>query len=349
MAAILYLPPVGADVNESLPAYRTAKLRYAGYVHFPNGGTMKKRIAILIVLVFCLSGCAFSAQTPEVTQAVTIHQTEATEPVLEVTEPTNAVMFPTGTTVQSEPENVDFVKVKAYIPDIVVELRYSTQDNFTQKPIYDFNEAWLRYGTVKKLICVQEELRQSGLCLKIWDGFRPPSAQFKLWEICPDPTYVSDPNKGFSSHSRGNTVDVTLVDADGAELVMPTGFDDFSQLADRDYGDCSEKAAENALFLEKLMTKHGFKPYSGEWWHFSDTNAYPVENTFMPIAEAAYYAECDMYISLRAKPSTQAEVLTRIPAGAQLCVVGEYGEFALVQYEKLTGYVLLSYIRPANL
>ena len=139
------------------------------------------------------------------------------------------------------------------------------------------------FKTVKKLILVQEELKQSGLYLKIWDGFRPPSAQFKLWDVCPDPTYVSNPNNGFSSHSRGNTVDITLVDADGTELVMPTGFDDFSKLADRDYSDCNEEAANNAMLLEQIMKKYGFRPYSGEWWHFSDSQSYPVDEDFEPV------------------------------------------------------------------
>ena len=66
-------------------------------------------------------------------------------------------------------------------------------------------------------------------------------AQFKLWELCPNSKYVANPNKGFSSHSRGNTVDITLIKADGGEVQMPTGFDDFSLKADRDYTDCPEE------------------------------------------------------------------------------------------------------------
>ena len=69
------------------------------------------------------------------------------------------------------------------------------------------------------LMRVQEELRQQGLGLKVWDGFRPAPAQFRLWEICPDPVYVSNPDNGFSKHSRGNTVDVTLVYADGTFII----------------------------------------------------------------------------------------------------------------------------------
>lgn len=179
-------------------------------------------------------------------------------------------------------DDAQFVRVIEYIPDLVVELKYATTDNFTGQVIYRSGEAWLRCGTVKKLILVQQELAQHGLGLKLWDGFRPPSAQFKLWEICPDPTYVSDPNNGFSNHSRGNTVDITVVDSTGKELMMPTGFDDFTALADRDYSDCSDEAATNARMLENLMTKHGFKPYFGEWWHFTDTDQYDVEHNFVP-------------------------------------------------------------------
>ena len=129
---------------------------------------------------------------------------------------------------------------------------------------------------------VQQKLRQQGLGLKIWDGFRPPSAQFKLWDICPDSTYVANPNTGFSSHSRGNTVDITLVDSSGKELEMPTGFDDFSKLADRDYSDCTAEAAANAQLLQDVMTDAGFSAYWGEWWHYSDAVKYDVEMEFIP-------------------------------------------------------------------
>lgn len=181
------------------------------------------------------------------------------------------------------PLDTDFVRISDYLPDIFIDLRYATEDNFTGQAIYDFRDAYLRYGTVKKLIAVQNELRSQGLILKIWDAFRPTDAQFRLWEICPDPNYVADPTKGFSDHSRGNTLDITLCYADGTELKMPTGFDDFSALADRDYSDCTPEAAANAKLLESIMTKHGFTGYSGEWWHYSDTDSYDVDETFTPV------------------------------------------------------------------
>lgn len=185
-----------------------------------------------------------------------------------------------------EPSDEDFVRVADYVPGLVVELRYASEDNFTGQTVYDFSDAYLRYGTVRKLAAVQAALAEEELGLKIWDAFRPPAAQFQLWEICPDSRYVADPNRGFSSHSRGNTVDLTLVDREGRELEMPTGFDDFSPKADRDYGDVPPEAAENARRLEEAMTAGGFRPYSGEWWHYADETRYPVEETFAPPPES---------------------------------------------------------------
>lgn len=238
-----------------------------------------KRVLMLFILACLMSGCGkqkvaettFPMETGEV-ETVAVTETEETLPMAETTVP--AIM--------AIPADKDFVKVTDYIPGVYQELMYATQENFTGQVIYDFQDAYLRYGTVKKLAGVCRDLAEMGLYIKIWDGFRPVSAQFALWEVCPDPTYVADPNVGFSSHSRGNTLDVTLVDENGVELEMPTGFDDFSAKADRDYSDCTAAAANNADILEILMEKHGFTGYAGEWWHYSDTMSYPVEREFEP-------------------------------------------------------------------
>ena len=311
-----------------------------------------------LILAICLCGCTFNKSSQEQTSPYTPTTTVHTEPTAsaadtslpttETTLPSTEPITPQPVPVQPEPDDEDFVNVKTYIPDIIVELPYSTDNNFTKQKIYDFSDAWLRYGTVKKLMKVQEELKQSDLYLKVWDGFRPPSVQFKLWDICPDPTYVSNPNKGFSSHSRGNTVDITLLRNDGTEITMPTGFDDFSKLADRDYSDCSAEASANAILLEDLMKKHGFNPYSGEWWHFSDNQPYPVEESFEPLNGIVCYADCNEFISLRAKPSTSSEVITKILVGEEFLVVARHGDFVLIEYCGLTGYVLEKYISPVS-
>lgn len=175
-----------------------------------------------------------------------------------------------------EPADGDLVVVRDQIPTLFVELRYATTDNFTGQRIYDFTDARLRYGTVKKLARVQAALLEQGYSLKIWDAFRPVSAQFRLWAVCPNSAYVANPNTGYSSHSRGNTVDLTMVKADGTEIPMPSGFDEFSALADRNYSDVSAEARQNVAILEAAMQAEGFVGYSAEWWHYSDSTAYEV-------------------------------------------------------------------------
>ncbi|NLT57544.1 MAG: D-Ala-D-Ala dipeptidase [Clostridiales bacterium] len=185
----------------------------------------------------------------------------------------------------AEPDDGDFVSIKRHIPDILVDLKYATQDNISGQVIYDFDWAPLRYGTVKKLMAAQAALREQGYGLLVWDAFRPPAAQFVLWEAFPDPRYVADPHRKFSNHSRGNCVDVTLVKAQGEPVEMPTEFDDFSPRAGRTYEELAPEVAAHARLLEEAMLQAGFVPYEAEWWHYTDAVDYPPEQQFSP-AEA---------------------------------------------------------------
>ena len=178
-------------------------------------------------------------------------------------------------TTEKEPEDDEYVLVNKYIPDIYVELMYATDNNFTGVRIYDFTDAYLRYGTVKKLANVQKELKEQGYSLKIWDAYRPFEAQQKLWEVYPDPNYVANPANGMKKHNLGGTVDITMVAADGSVISMPTEFDDFSLKADRDYSDIEdEEAVKNVMILQNAMENNGFTGYQGEWWDNSDTVEY---------------------------------------------------------------------------
>ncbi len=180
-------------------------------------------------------------------------------------------------------ENLRMVPVIEYIDDISFDMKYSTTDNFTGKVIYDFSQPWLRYGTVKKLLYAQSLFREKGFRLKIWDAFRPIKAQFVMWEVYPNDDFVADPTKGFSNHSRGNTVDITLTDMNGVELKMPTGFDCFEDMAKYDYSnEENRETAQNALMLREIMIKSGFRPSTTEWWHYGDTDVYPVDKDFLP-------------------------------------------------------------------
>ena len=146
--------------------------------------------------------------------------------------------------------------------------------------------------------------------------------------------------------SRGNTVDVTLVDMSGNELEMPTAFDDFSGKADRDYSDVEEVPTEHALLLQNTMEKYGFEGYFGEWWHFQDEISYPVEDVFEPVTTERYYAQCNEFISLRTHPDTAAEVIVRIPKDDEFTVLALCGTFALAEYAGTWGYVHRDFIQP---
>lgn len=230
---------------------------------------MKRLLAALMAAVLAFALCACGADAPaESAPPVTAEPTASPTPV-----PTVVVETPIP-----EPEDTALVRVRDYIPDIWVDLRYAGEDNFTGAAIYDFSDAYLRYGTVRKLAAVQEELRGEGLSLLIWDAYRPQYAQRLLWERCPDPNFVANPDTGGSKHSSGGTVDITLCTSDGAPVEMPSGFDEFSALADRDYSDASAEAAANAEKLERLMDAAGFDGYYAEWWHYTDRDGYEIED-----------------------------------------------------------------------
>ena len=297
---------------------------------------------ILIVLcALLLAGCGAGreVQPLEATDVLETTEIMIQEETIPLTEPApgSDLLHPLV-----NPKDEDFVRVNDYIPDIVTDLKYGTPDNFTGQVIYEFQDVFLRYGTVMKLKAVSDELAQQGLRIKIWDGFRPVSAQFKLWEICPDDTYVANPNVGYSNHSRGFAVDLTLVDAQGNELPMPTGFDDFSAGADRDYSDCDQQLADNARLLESVMEKHGFSGYWGEWWHFNDSRKYDVEDCFDPsvITRCPVNRKVVLLESFW-DPST---AILEIPEGEYVTRLGYREEFSLVEYWGYRGYLPTEYL-----
>lgn len=175
-------------------------------------------------------------------------------------------------------EKQRLVRVDEYIPDIYVHLPYATENNFTAQRLYTFTRAYLRYGTVQKLSAAQRIVRAKGFSLLVWDAYRPAAAQHTMWRVLPDSDYVANPLHGFSRHTRGSTVDVSLVAASGAAVPMPSDFDDFAH-AKRDYSALTVAALENITLLEAAMSAAGFVGYENEWWHFNDSDVYPVLET----------------------------------------------------------------------
>ncbi len=242
-----------------------------------------------------------------------------------------------------EPRAEDMAAVCGLLPGLYADLRYATAENFTGEAIYDDAEPYLRRGTAEKLAMAMSELAEQGYGLCIWDGWRPVAAQFALWRACPDARYVSDPFGGLTNHCRGNTVDVTLVTPEGGPVEMPSGFDDFTPLADRDYSDVSAEAAEHAEILEAAMERAGFEGYWNEWWHYTDSESYELCESLTELPTAT--AECEEYLTLRAAPDPNAEAMGTVPAGAVVTVLDDLGSYALVRFGESRGYVMGAYLQ----
>ncbi len=174
-------------------------------------------------------------------------------------------------------DNPNLVEVRSINPNIQLDIRYATDSNFTHQRLYPVAKCYLRKEAAESLSAVQKELEKMGLGLKVFDGYRPLSIQKKMWKIFPDDRYVANPATG-SRHNRGAAVDVTLVDSLGHELEMPTGFDDFTDRAHRDYNNLPKNEIQNRKFLQEVMERHGFVGLSTEWWHFDlkDWKKYPI-------------------------------------------------------------------------
>ena len=161
--------------------------------------------------------------------------------------------------------------LQSIIPDLVLDLRYASDNNFTKKRMYPKNtsHSFLRLAAVSALANVQKELNGIGYGLKIFDAYRPYSVTEKFWELIHDDRYVADPSKG-SGHNRGIAVDLTIIDLHTQkELKMPTGFDNFTDSAHHDFTALPEEALKNRKLLKETMEKYGFEAFSTEWWHYS--------------------------------------------------------------------------------
>jgi D-alanyl-D-alanine dipeptidase len=177
------------------------------------------------------------------------------------------------------------IDLHAVAPAIRLDIRYARADNFTGVAVYDSARCRLRRAVAERLARVQAALARDGYGLLVWDCYRPFTVQERFWQLVPDARYVAQPVRRDgvpvegSKHNRGAAVDLTLVDANGTALEMPTDFDDFSPRAHRDAASASPQARANAQRLEAAMVAAGFTPLPTEWWHFDgpDWQAYPLE------------------------------------------------------------------------
>ena len=206
-------------------------------------------------------------------------------------------------------DSSQFVTVTDVVPDAILEIRYFSTYNFVGARIDGYLEpvALMTRQAADSLRAVSDDLKRHGYCLKIYDAYRPQMAvdHFMRWATDPSDTLTKaffypllDKPTVFekeyvarrSGHSRGSTVDLTLVDmATGKELDMGGTFDWFGPESHPDYGgnpetleytdDGSRITSEqfyNRMFLRAAMLRHGFLPLDNEWWHFRlDHEPYP--------------------------------------------------------------------------
>lgn len=163
------------------------------------------------------------------------------------------------------------VRIQDMDDTIAVDLRYATENNFTGRKVYPSSVCLIQRATAEKLVRANKEFAKKGLRIKIWDAYRPVYVQKIFWNIVSDTRFVADPAKK-CWHSCGIAVDVTLVDMNGNEIIMPSGFDDFSEKALRSYTKNSEEAQKNVDYLTEVMERNGFMTISTEWWHYEDTD-----------------------------------------------------------------------------
>ena len=191
------------------------------------------------------------------------------------------------------------VDVSTLVPNLVIDMRYLGSDNFVGRPIdgYEKPVCYLTREAATALAAVARDLAPQGLAIKAFDCYRPVRAvaHFVRWardlrDEARKPDYYPQAEKrnlfrdGYiaarSGHSRGSTLDMTLVRRDGGkELDMGTPFDFFSARSAPGDRSVSAEAQANRKLLADAMRRRGFIPYSKEWWHFTLRNE-PFPNTY---------------------------------------------------------------------
>ena len=201
-----------------------------------------------------------------------------------------------------------FVLISDYVPGVIQEIRYHSTYNFVGERIDGYEEpvALITIEAARALKSVANEMNVQGYRLKVFDAYRPLCAvkHFVLWgiedqDIRMKPYFYPDLQKqelfsgGYiasrSSHTRGSTVDLTLLDmATGKELDMGSPFDLFSEVSHPDSKQVTDEQYANRMILQNVMIRNGFEPIDCEWWHFTLKDE-PYPDTYFEFPVSAQY------------------------------------------------------------
>ncbi len=205
----------------------------------------------------------------------------------------------------AETDTSGFVLLADYVPAVVQEIRYYSTYNFIGDRVDGYEEpcAILTRQAARALKGVSNEMNAQGYRLKVFDAYRPAAAvrHFILWgiedlDMRMKPFFYPDLEKqelfarGYiakrSSHSRGSTVDLTLLDMrTGKEVDMGSPFDLFSEISHPDNRNVTEEQYRNRMLLQGAMVRNGFVPLDCEWWHFTlEREPYPDTYFDFPVS-----------------------------------------------------------------
>lgn len=187
------------------------------------------------------------------------------------------------------------VNVQEIDPSILVELKYSTTDNFVGKDVYGcITNCFLQKKPAEMLANASDLLKRKNgnYRLLVYDGGRPLSIQKVLWNSLTQyspkqrATYVANPAKG-SIHNYGSAVDLTIATVDGTPLDMGTKYDYFGELAypkKENYflkiGKLTKQQIANRQLLRSVMKSAGYMPIEYEWWHFNAVSRQTAKRTY---------------------------------------------------------------------
>jgi D-alanyl-D-alanine dipeptidase len=174
----------------------------------------------------------------------------------------------------------DLVELTALDATIRLDIRYATANNFTGRPVYKEARAFLQRPAAEALVRAHRKLKAHGYGALVFDGYRPWSVTRLFWDVTPPAqrNFVADPRKG-SKHNRGCAVDLGLYALDtGAEVEMPSAYDDFTEKAHPTYRGGTEAQRRARDLLRSVMESEGFTVEPNEWWHFNhrDWRRYPI-------------------------------------------------------------------------
>ena len=191
--------------------------------------------------------------------------------------------FAQGPPIETDPfRKPDLVELTKLDPTIKLDIRYATRNNFLGKAVYKQPRAFLQRPAAEALVRINQSLRKQGYGLVVFDGYRPWSVTKVFWDVTPEDKkiFVADPSKG-SRHNRGCAVDLSLLDLKtGAEVKMPSEYDEMTERAHINYGCATPEAKRLRELLRSEMAAEGFAVYEPEWWHYDykDWKEYPIMN-----------------------------------------------------------------------